>query len=819
MLEHLERVSLSKPPGDTPRILLVESDSELRQQLTRFLTAHYGVDIVDDPAAAFTLARERTPSLLLANVTALKPDGFDFVREFRKLLKSVPIILYSPSSAEESCIEGLEAGANDYLVTPYSERQLLAHIGGQLRASQMCAESFQALGASEERYRTLAKALNSGTWSAAPNGDIVGEAEGWEKMTGQTPEEYRGYNWTAAVHPDDREQVLAIWQQARRDGTAVKVDFRVRQLDSSYRYIHSRGAPILNPDGSVREWIGIILDIDERQRALEALQTSEEEFRANFELAGIGQAQVAPETGRLLRVNPRLCEMLGYSAGELLAKTFWDITHPDDLVRNAAAAKPFLQGETNQLIVEKRYVRKDGSMMWGLVTATMIRDGEGRPLRTVAMIQDITQRRQSEALFHCQKVALEMVAQGAPLTDVLQFVVDSIEEQAGEGQMVSILLLDEDGRRLRLGASSGLPDSYREILKNGVSLSELKGPCRVVLTEKRSMMVADLEADPGWRACADQGALYGFRGAWSTPIVSSHQRLLGSFCIYYPNPRIPGPVEQWMIKTVNRTVALAIERKQAEAEREELLIRERVAREQAENANRVKDEFLAVVSHELRTPLTAITGWVHLLLEGKLAATAQERALEAIQRQARSQRQLIDDLLDVSRIVSGKLRLDWGEVEPSRIINGAVDVVRPTAEAKNIQLVANLDPVTGTVSGDAERLQQVIWNLLSNAVKFTPEGGRVEIRSRWVDSGIEIVVADTGQGISEDFLPYVFERFRQADLSTTRSHGGLGLGLAIVRHFIEIHGGTVRAESAGKGQGATFTVRLPARAAGAQSPE
>jgi CheY-like chemotaxis protein/two-component sensor histidine kinase len=169
--------------------------------------------------------------------------------------------------------------------------------------------------------------------------------------------------------------------------------------------------------------------------------------------------------------------------------------------------------------------------------------------------------------------------------------------------------------------------------------------------------------------------------------------------------------------------------------------------------------------------------------------------------------------------VSGKLRLDSREVDPSKVINAALDVVRPTAEAKNIDLVTDLEAIAGTVSGDAERLQQVIWNLLSNAIKFTPEGGRVEIRSRWVDSSIEISVADNGQGISEDFLPYVFERFRQADVSTTRAHGGLGLGLAIVRHLIEIHGGTVHAQSPGLGKGTTFTIRLPGRPASARKVE
>jgi CheY-like chemotaxis protein len=264
-----------------------------------------------------------------------------------------------------------------------------------------------------------------------------------------------------------------------------------------------------------------------------------------------------------------------------------------------------------------------------------------------------------------------------------------------------------------------------------------------------------------------------------------------------------------MIEAITRTVAIVIERKQAEAEREQMLIREQAAREQAESANRVKDEFLAVVSHELRTPLTAITGWADILLEGKVPGSTQLRGLQAIQRQSRSQRQLIDDLLDVSRIVSGKLRLDFRAVEPSKIISSAIDVVRPTAHAKNISLVVHLDTREGKMSGDPERLQQVIWNLLSNAIKFTLEGGRVEIRSRWLESSIEIVVLDTGQGISPEFLPHVFERFQQADVSTTRAHGGLGLGLSIVRHLVEIHGGTVQADSAGKDKGSTFTVCLP----------
>ncbi|HEX8561036.1 MAG TPA: PAS domain S-box protein [Pyrinomonadaceae bacterium] len=251
------------------------------------------------------------------------------------------------------------------------------------------------------------------------------------------------------------------------------------------------------------------------------------------------------------------------------------------------------------------------------------------------------------------------------------------------------------------------------------------------------------------------------------------------------------------------------DRKRAEVEREELLGRERSARAEAEQANRVKDEFLATVSHELRTPLTAILGWAHLLRGGELQDEGAARALETIERNARAQAQLIDDLLDVSRIVTGQLRLDVAPVSPHSFIDAAVEAVRPAAEAKGVRLQKVMDTGVETVMGDPARLQQVMWNLLTNAVKFTPRGGRVQVRLERVNSHVEIAVADTGTGIPPEFLPHVFERFRQADQRTTRRHGGLGLGLAIVRHLAELHGGAVRADSAGEGAGSTFTVTLP----------
>jgi signal transduction histidine kinase len=258
-----------------------------------------------------------------------------------------------------------------------------------------------------------------------------------------------------------------------------------------------------------------------------------------------------------------------------------------------------------------------------------------------------------------------------------------------------------------------------------------------------------------------------------------------------------------------RSLRYAVARGLLEKERTQLLARERAARAQAEAANRAKDEFLAMVSHELRTPLSAMLGWSRMLTTGKLDPDTVSRGIEAIERNARAQTQLIGDLLDISRITTGKLQLNVRPLSLDSVITNVIDAMRPTAQAKQILLQVNLDANAGAISGDPDRLQQIIWNLLSNAIKFTPAGGRVKITLERAGTHIQLTVADTGQGISAEFLPHVFERFRQADSSSTRKFGGLGLGLSIVRHLVELHGGTVQVESPGEGQGATFKITFP----------
>jgi signal transduction histidine kinase/CHASE1-domain containing sensor protein len=279
-------------------------------------------------------------------------------------------------------------------------------------------------------------------------------------------------------------------------------------------------------------------------------------------------------------------------------------------------------------------------------------------------------------------------------------------------------------------------------------------------------------------------------------------RIIGTIEVQSYQPDVYQPEHVTAMSMAANLTAVAIENVR-------LLKLERTAREVAEESNRLKDEFLATVSHELRTPLTAILGWARLLEDGALDPEMTQQAVDTIWRNAKAQAQIVDDILDVSRIITGNLYIDLHPIEVTPVVQNAINVVRPTAEAKGIRIETQIDPAPAMVSGDANRLQQVIWNMLSNAVKFTNSGGRVLVNVSLANRAVEISVTDTGQGIAREFLPYVFDRFSQADSTTTRHHGGLGLGLAIARHLVEIHGGTIRAQSRGEGEGATFTITLP----------
>ena len=337
--------------------------------------------------------------------------------------------------------------------------------------------------------------------------------------------------------------------------------------------------------------------------------------------------------------------------------------------------------------------------------------------------------------------------------------------------------------------------------------------------EGRRLLSATLAAQPAWSdlplvILTSNGGSSGGRAALDARTTLAALGALGNVTL------IERPVRVVTLVSVLKSALRARQRQyevrdqlaelaRAHEERAQLLLSEQAARRDAEANNRLKDEFLATISHELRTPLTAIIGWTQFLRQRRLDAATAAHAVEVIERNGQAQLHLIEDLLDVSRIITGKLRLDVRPVDLAAVVGAALDAARPAAAAKALTLETALDPAATHISGDAARLQQVVWNLVNNAVKFTPTGGRVTVGTRRANGRVEISVADTGEGIAPEFLPYVFDRFRQGDPRMTRTHGGLGLGLAIVRQLVELHGGTVAVASDGAGRGATFTVSLP----------
>ena len=374
----------------------------------------------------------------------------------------------------------------------------------------------------------------------------------------------------------------------------------------------------------------------------------------------------------------------------------------------------------------------------------------------------------------------------------------------------SLLLVVDDNETARYGKCRVLRQAGFEVIEGADGSSAL----RLVKERKPRLVLLDVKLPDidGWKVCRE------IKADPSTASVLVLQ-MSATFVREDDTVRsLEGGADGCLTEPCDPLVLVATIRALLRARRAEDELREALAREQglrgaAEAANRAKDEFLATLSHELRSPLSAILTWASLLRTGRLDERRTKQAVEAIERNTRLQVRLIEDLLDVSRIISGKMRLEFALVDLGAVVEAALDSVRDAARAKGIRIKSVVDPSLAPVFGDAGRLQQVVWNLLSNALKFTPKGGEVEIRLAGVDALARIEVTDTGRGIDATLLPHVFERFRQADSSTTRAEGGLGLGLALVRHFVEAHGGTVEAKSDGLGQGATFTVRLPLAAA------
>lgn len=681
--ENVLPASYAVPTPAVAKILIADDNADMRDYLKRLLK-QYDVESVTDGIAAVAAVRQHLPDLMLADVMMPGLDGFGLLRALRAdpQTQELPIILLSARAGEEARIEGLAAGADDYLTKPFSARELLARIEANLKLSHLRRETTQR----EQALRLEAETAKQAAEAAYQRINQILEC-----MTDAFVAFDRNWCYTYA-----NPAALQLLQKSSEDliGKNVWSEVFPTQVDGlAYRELHRALAEQVSVSWEefgepVQRWLevraypspeGVAIyfqDITERKRTEAALRQSEEKLRLAVTAAQMVAWTWDARTDQMVR-SETACEVLGLSLETLdgSGTEGWNLVHPDDRAMHGATVAKAIANRSSYFS-EFRIVRPDnGAIIWVEDRGQVSFDEQGNLLSVEGILFDITARKQTESV------------------------------------------------RLRLAE-----------------------------------------------------------------------------------------------------------------EREQLLARERQARASAEQANRIKDEFLAIVSHELRSPLNPILGWSTLLLNQNLNPAKTTQALSTIARNAKLQAELIEDLLDVSRILRGKLSLNIRSINLIPTIQAALETVRLSAEAKSIQIKTALELNVGLVSGDSSRLQQVIWNLLSNAIKFTLPGGRVEVRLERVEDGepnasmngrveqttnerdgnlstahpyAQISISDTGKGIHPDFLPHVFDYFRQEDGATTRKFGGLGLGLAIVHHLVELHGGTVEAESPGEGQGATFIVKLP----------
>jgi signal transduction histidine kinase len=393
---------------------------------------------------------------------------------------------------------------------------------------------------------------------------------------------------------------------------------------------------------------------------------------------------------------------------------------------------------------------------------------------------------------------LELLATGGTQPAVLTALVKMVEQQC-RGVVASVLILDETGHRLRHAAAPDLPAAFVRAA-DGLEIGPTAGSCGTAAFRGERVVVEDLQASPLWESARELAARHQLKACWSQPIFSADGQVLGTFALYPDTARGPDESEIHLLESAAHVAGVTIEHDRAQAAL-------RRAKEEAEAANAAKDDFLATVSHELRTPIGAVLLWAKLLRSGNLDPDQQRQALDTIVRAAEDQKRLVNTLLDASRILHGRVQAELRPLALAKLVRDAVAAMRPSAEAKGVELHEVL--CEAPALGDPPLLRQVVTNLVDNALKFTPKGGRVQVRLTREKDAAQIEVADTGAGMSPEFLPHAFDRFRQGEPSLDRAHGGLGLGLSIVRGLVELHGGTVRAASDGPGRGSTFVVTLP----------
>ncbi len=665
-----------------------------------------------------------------------------------------------------------------------------------------------ALREGEDRYRKVAETASDVIVAVGEDGHILFVNSSVEKVFGYKPAEVVGAELTRLM-PDFMSHLREI---ARR--SSEKGQKRVNRSGVELTGLRKGGKEIpvevafsgYAANGK-RVFTGIVRDITERKRAESVRRAAETRYQELFDNAN-DIIYTCDLEGKFTSLNLTGERLTGHKREDVLKMGISQIVAPEyiKLVRQTIADR--IAKKPDAAPYEIDIVCKDGRRLPVEINARLIYEN-GQPVAIQGIARDTSERKRDE---RARQRLNRQAALRADISDILTAgditLRQSLQKCAEaivahlDAAFARIWLLNEKEQMLELQASAGM---YTRI--DGTHARVPVGEFKIgsIAEEKTPHLTNDVLNDPrvGDREWARREGIVSFAGY---PLLIG-DRLIGVIAMFARHRLDPDILNS--LEVVADKVVQGVQRRWIDEQRAAFLEREQAARRLAEDASRLKDDFLAMISHELRAPLTAILGWAQMLRSGALDRASAERALLTIERNAKSQAHLVGDLLDASRIATGKLSLENRPVELMSIVEAAVDGVRPSVEAKNLRMQIVLEPWVGPFNGDAERLKQVVWNLLSNAIKFTPQGGLIEIRLERLESKALLIVSDTGQGIDPEYLPYVFDRFSQMDSSSRRRQGGLGLGLAIVKHIVELHGGAIYAYSRGEGQGSDFMVTLP----------
>ena len=688
----------------------------------------------------------------------------------------------------------------------------------------------QALIDGNNRLQVALAAGRLGDWTWDAASDRVNLGERAAAILGLEPETPHAWSvLRARLDEQAREAVRRAVLHAFATQTDLSIECRLLPDGGPARWIALVGrADYANPAerDSVVGMTGVVQDISNRKNVEDSLRQSEETLRALAntipQLAWMAQAD-----GAIVWFNERWYEYTGTTLEATMGWGWQHTVEPDALP--AMLARWHHSIRTGAPFEMEFPIRgADGQYRWFLTRVNAVRDRHGVVVRWFGTNTDVDQVKRAEHALREESKVLELLnstgsalASTRDLRSLLQVATDAASGIAGARFGAFFYHGKESDGPTQApyfslytisGGTSNEFQSFGEPQATALFGAGFRGAGLI-----RS---SDITADPRhgqptvrFSLMSGQPAV---RSYLSVPVTAGSGEVLGTMFFGHPEPNIFTERTERIVRGIAAQAAVALDNirlyeaaQQAAEERKVLLESEREARAEAERSSQMKDEFLATLSHELRTPLSAILGWAQVLRRGGKDEADLQRGLQTIERNARAQAQLIEDLLDMSRITSGKVLLDMQTLNPQGFVDAAIDTVRPAADAKNIRIDKRYAAAPGMVAGDPARLQQVVWNLLSNAIKFTPRGGSVTVELAGGNGSVAVTVHDTGAGIGPEFITHVFERFRQADASMTRRHGGLGLGLAIVKHLVEQHGGTVRAESAGEGLGSSFTIELP----------